>query len=393
MTSPPADLRSHDFRKILLIKLSAVGDVVHTIPVLNKLRRRYPTARLDWLATPAIAELLRHNPAISNVVEFARDDWSRPWRLTPFVSYARLALELHAVGYDLVVDMHGQLRTAVFTRATGAPVRIGFDRPRARVWDASPRTFPKEARKHAWQGAREGSWLAYTHHMPVPTLDLHAVDRYLSIGPILGLEDGPPDFFFPIPQAANARIVSLLRRHDIGGADFVAMAPGTIWETKHWESDKFAEVARHFLQKGFAVTLMGSRRERRICEEVARLAPGAVNIAGETTLSELAALIRRSSISVTNDSGPMHLAVALDRPVVSIFGPTDPVWAGPYHRDGAVLRAELPCSPCYLRQLSRCTHAHACMHDISACAVIEQMESILHQNADNRRIDAPAGRR
>ena len=381
MTSPSAELRSRDFRKILLIKLSAVGDVIHTIPVLNKLRRRYPSAQLDWLVTPAIAELLRHNPAITNVIEFAREDWSRPWTPAPFVSYARLAAKLRANGYDLVVDMHGQFRTAVFALATGAPVRIGFDRPRARVWDASPRTFSAEARKHAWQGAREGSWLAYTDHIPVPTLDLHAVDRYLSVGPILGLEEGPPDFSFPIPQAASANIESLLRRHDIAGAPLVAMAPGTIWETKHWGTDKFAEVARHFLQKGFAVALMGSRRERTVCEEVARLAPGSVDVAGETTLTELAALVRRSAISVTNDSGPMHLAVALGRPVVSVFGPTDPIWIGPYGRADAVLRAGVPCSPCLLRQLSRCRYDHVCMENVSAPAVIERMEHVLGNGA------------
>jgi heptosyltransferase I len=381
LTSPSADLRSREFRKILLIKLSAVGDVIHTIPVLNKLRRRYPTAQLDWLVTPAIAELLRHNPHITNVVEFAREDWSKPWTLTPFISYARLAAKLRANGYDLVVDMHGQFRTAVFTLATGAPVRIGFDRPRARVWDASPRTFSAEARKHAWQGAREGSWLAYTRHIPVPTLDLHAVDRYLSVGPILGLEEGPPDFSFPVPQAASARIESLLRQHDIAGAQLVAMAPGTIWETKHWGSDKFAEVARHFLQKGFAVALMGTRRERVVCEEVARLAPGVVDVAGETTLTELAALIRRSAISVTNDSGPMHLAVALDRPVVSVFGPTDPIWIGPYGRADAVLRAGVACSPCFLRQLSRCRYGHVCMENVSARAVIERVEPVLGTGA------------
>jgi heptosyltransferase-1 len=381
LTSPSAELRSRDFRKILLIKLSAVGDVIHTIPVLNKLRRRYPSAQLDWLVTPAIAELLRHNPAITNVIEFAREDWSRPWTPAPFVSYARLAAKLRANGYDLVVDMHGQFRTAVFALATGAPVRIGFDRPRARVWDASPRTFSAEARKHAWQGAREGSWLAYTDHIPVPTLDQHAVDRYLSVGPILGLEEGQPDFSFPIPQAASANIESLLRRHDIAGAPLVAMAPGTIWETKHWGTDKFAEVARHFLQKGFAVALMGSRRERTVCEEVARLAPGSVDVAGETTLTELAALVRRSAISVTNDSGPMHLAVALGRPVVSVFGPTDPIWIGPYGRADAVLRAGVPCSPCLLRQLSRCRHDHVCMENVSAPAVIERMERVLGNGA------------
>jgi len=391
LSSP--DLRSRDFRKILLIKLSAVGDVIDTIPLLNKLRRRYPAAQLDWLVTPAIAEFLRHNPAITNVIEFAREDWSRPWRPAPFVGAARLAATLRRTGYDLVVDMHGQFRTATFALATGAPVRIGFDRPRARVWDASPRKFPAEARKHAWQGAREGSWLAYTHHIPVPTLDLHAVDRYLNAGPILGLAPGPPDFFFPIPRAANASAESLLRRHNIGGASFVAMAPGTIWETKHWGSGKFAEVARHFLRKGFGVALIGTRRERAVCEEVARLAPGAVNVAGETTLTELAALIRRSTISVTNDSGPMHLAVALDRPVVSIFGPTDPVWVGPYGRADAVLRAGIACSPCYLRELSRCRYGHACMHDVAAGPVIARMESILKTAAAARVAEVQAGTR
>ena len=221
MISPAADLRKRDFGKILLIKLSAVGDVVHTIPVLNKLRRRYPAAQLDWLVTPGIGELLRHHPAISNVIDFDREDWTTLWRLTPLVGYARLAAKLRATGYDLVVDMHGQFRTALFALATGAPVRIGFDRPRASVWDASPRTFPPEARKHAWQGAREGSWLAYTHHIPVPTLDLHAVDRYLSIGPMLGLEDGPPDFSFRFRGRPRDRVDALMRQHGIANKKLV----------------------------------------------------------------------------------------------------------------------------------------------------------------------------
>jgi lipopolysaccharide heptosyltransferase I len=379
---PPADLTRRNFRKILLIKLSAVGDVVHTIPVLNKLRRRYPTAQLDWLVTPAIAELLRHHPAITNIIEFEREAWSTPWRLTPFASYARLAAKLRAAGYDLVVDMHGQFRTAALTLATGAPARIGFDRPRTSVWDASPRKFPEQARKHAWQGAREGSWVAYTHHIPVPTLDLHAVDRYLNVGPILGLDREPADFSFPIPQSAVSRVETLLAQHGVNSADVVVMAPGTIWETKHWGSDKFAKVAEHFLSKGFSVILIGSQRERVVCEEVAALAPGAIDLAGMTALSELAALIRRSAISITNDSGPMHLAVALDRPVISIFGPTDPVWIGPYGRANAVLHAGLECSPCYLRKLKHCHYGHACMRDVTGPAVIERAERILstHQN-------------
>jgi len=373
----PVDLTRRDFRKILLIKLSAVGDVVHTIAVLNKLRRRYPTARLDWLVTSAIAELLRHHPAINNIIEFEREAWSTPWRLAPFASYVRLAAKLRATAYDLVVDMHGQFRTAALTLATSAPARIGFDRPRSSVWDASPRKFPEQARKHAWQGAREGSWLAYTHHIPVPTLDLHAVDRYLNVGQILGLDGEPADFSFPIPRSAVSRVEALLAEHGAEHGDIVIMAPGTVWETKHWGSDKFAEVARHFLSKDSAVVLIGSQRERVVCEEVVALAPGVIDLAGMTALSELAALIQRSTISITNDSGPMHLAVALDRPVISIFGPTDPVWIGPYRRGDAVLRADLECSPCYLRKLKHCHHHHACMRSVSAPAVIERAERIL----------------
>jgi ADP-heptose:LPS heptosyltransferase len=140
-------LRTRDFHRILLIKLSAVGDVVHTIPLLNKLRRRYPQARIDWLLTPAIAELVAYHPAVTDVVLFARQHWGKRWRpgREALAGAVRLAAALRAARYELVIDMHGQFRTALFTLATGAPVRIGFDRPRAEVWDASNRKFPAEA--------------------------------------------------------------------------------------------------------------------------------------------------------------------------------------------------------------------------------------------------------
>ena len=386
---PADDLKSRDFKTILLIKLSAIGDVVHTFPVLNKLRRRYPKARIDWLVTPEIAELLRQNPAISNVIEFSRDEWSTPWRAAPYVSAARLVAMLRAAEYDLVLDLQGQLRSAIFAFASGAPVRIGFDRPRAAVWKTLSRKIPEEAKKHAWQGAREGSFLAYTHHIPLPSLDVHPVERYLGVAPMLGLDDGAPDFSFPVAPEATTRIDALLDYYDIGKARLIVVAPGTNWETKQWRREDFAEMARHFRQKGFAVTLIGSDGERALCQEIARLAPGTVDLAGETTLSELAALIRRATICVTNDSGPMHLAVALDRPVVSIFGPTDPVWAGPYRRDGAVLRTELDCSPCYLRELRRCNFGHACMVNISASAVIERVEVIVAKLPSRTKPTAP----
>lgn len=169
----------------------------------------------------------------------------------------------------------------------------------------------------------------------------------------------------------------LLSRHGLAGRPPAVLVPGTIWETKHWRPEGFSQVAGHLLRSGRAVVLAGSAGERERCRAVAADCPGIVDLCGQTSLSELAALIRRAAVCVTNDSGSMHLTVALGRPVVSIFGPTDPVWIGPYRRPHAVVQAQLPCTPCYFRKLRDCRHGHACMNNVSANNVIERVEAVL----------------
>jgi lipopolysaccharide heptosyltransferase I len=372
-----SNLRHHEFRRILLIKPSAVGDVIHALPVLAKLRARYPTARIDWLLTPAIADLVQHHPALSHVVPFDRHALARlgrSWSAT--TQLFRLVSDLWRVRYDLVLDLHGQFRSALLTLASGAPTRIGFDRPRKAVRRTS-RPLVESAYRHGWSGAREGAWAVYSHHIPVPTLDVHAVDRYLWLGPVLGLDSGPPEFQLPIPEAAEARIEESLRRRAALDRPLAVLVPGTAWQTKHWHIEGFAEVGRHLLRRGWSVVLAGSAKEGPRCREVAAACPGACDLSGQTTLSELAALVRRAAVCVTNDSGPMHLAVALQRRVVSVFGPTDPVWVGPYGRSDAVVRAGVACAPCYLRKLQRCPHSHACMSQVTAATVIERIERVL----------------
>jgi heptosyltransferase I len=376
MALPLDELRRRDFRKILLIKLSAVGDVVHTIPVLNKLRARYPNAQIDWVVTPTIGEFLSHHPALNNVIDFERDTSAPPWAWPALSSYARLAMTLRQTGYDLAIDLHCQSRSAFLAFMSGARVRIGFDKERPDVW-ANSRQVTDDFRKHAWQGAREGAWLFYTHHIPLPTMDVHVIDHYQSIGKLLGFADGPTDFTLRIPQSAQTRVDALLRERGIGGKKPVIIAARGNWETKRWPDEKSAAVARHFLARGEPVVLVGAPRERDVGAAIARLAPGVVDLTGETSLSELAALVGRAAICIAHDSGPMHLAVALGRPVVALFGPSDPVWAGPYHREDAAVQSDLPCSPCYLRRLKSCTHSHACMSELSAQAVIERAENVL----------------
>lgn len=376
MKLPLDELRRREFRKILLIKLSAVGDVVHTLPVLNKLRRRYPNAQIDWLVTPAIGELLRHHPALDIVIDFERDTSAPPWAWSALTSYARLAANLRRTGYDLAIDLHCQSRSAFLAFVSGAPVRIGFDKERAEVW-ANSRPVTNEFRNHAWHGAREGAWLFYTHHIPLPTLDVHVVDHYQSVGNLLGFAPGPTDFTFGIPDAAHQRVAALLRQRGVADDRFAVIAPRGNWQTKRWPDEKSAEVARYFMSRGYASVLVGAPRERDVGAAIARLAPGTIDLSGETTLSELAALISRAAICIAHDSGPMHLAVALGRPVVALFGPSDEVWAGPYQRDNAVARRKLPCSPCYLRRLKNCTHGHACMEELPVEAVTERTEGVL----------------
>ncbi|HVS39003.1 MAG TPA: lipopolysaccharide heptosyltransferase II [Gemmataceae bacterium] len=377
---PDSSLSARSFERILLIKPSAVGDVVHAVPILAKLRARYPSAQIDWLLNPAIAELIGGHPALSNVVPFDRSAYARAWR--SWAAAASLAGMISAVRrarYDLVVDLHGQFRSAVLAWASGAAVRIGFDRPRRRPQAESDRRLNEQAYVHGWTGAREGAWLAYTHRIPIPALDVHAVDRYLWLRPILGLDDGPPDFRLPVSPEAEDRMDALMERGGMTGRPLAVLVPGTLWETKHWHVEGFAEVARGLTRRGFAVALAGSPAERGRCQAVAALCPGVRDLSGRTTLSDLAALIRRAEICVTNDSGSMHLAVALGRPVVSVFGPTDPIWIGPYGRPRSVVQSAAACSPCYLRKLRACPHGHACMTEVTGAMVMDRVEEVLAQ--------------
>ena len=382
------DLRTRRFERILLIKPSALGDVVHTLPVLVRLRARYPEARIDWLITPENADLVRHHPALSDVVLFRRNEYARFGRswaatLAPF----RLLSTIRRARYDLVIDLHGQFRSAVLVAASGSPVRIGFDRPVRRAeadGPGQPREIPGH---HGWSGAREGAWLAYTHRIPIPTLDVHAVDRYLWLTPMLGLDAGPADLAIHLPPQESEPVEALLRSNGMGEKPIALLVPGTIWETKHWHVEGFAEVGRHLMVSGFSVVIAGTARDLPRSRDIVAACPGAVDLCGRTSVAGLVDLIRRAELCVTNDSGSMHVAVAVETPVVSVFGPTNPNWIGPYGRPHAVVRADVGCSPCNLRRFRQCPHDHRCMREVSGRMVIERVEQELRRSCGSISVD------
>jgi lipopolysaccharide heptosyltransferase II len=331
------------------------------------------------LITPENADIVRCHPALSDVVLFARRDFSKrghKWRAT--VAFRDLLKQIRRAKYDLIVDMHGQMRSAFFTLISGARVRIGFDRPIKFSRTISTEHDLKNVPRHGWRGAREGSWVAYTHRIPIPTLDVHAIDRYLWVGPLLGLDDNPPDLRIYLSPETIQNVERLLEAHGVPASKpLIVLVPGTIWETKHWTIEGFAGVARQFLREGFAVALAGTKRDQDRCQQIAAAAHGACDLSGKTTPAELAALIRRAEVAVTNDSGSMHVAASLGKPMVSVFGPTNPVHIGPYEQPESVVRVDLPCSPCNYRRLSQCPFDHACMKQVTSEMVVERARKIL----------------
>jgi len=376
LTSP--DIRQTDFSRILLIKPSAVGDVVHTLPVLEKLRRRYPRARIDWLLTPENAQLVRGHPGVSNILLFARREFSESGRrLGAAAGVLRLIGEIRAARYQMVIDLHGQLRSALFAVASEAPVRVGFDRPVRRTSSTFQGRRLENIPRRGWAGAREGSWLAYTHRIPIPTLEVHAVDRYLWVGNLLGFDNDPPLFNLPASPEAEERIASHLAAHAPPGHPLAILAPGAMWETKQWTPEGFAGVARRLAGNGFVPIFIGSKSEQARNRSIQAQVPGSTDFTGQTGLADAVALIRRAALVVTNDSGATHIAAALGRPGVTIFGPTNPVQVGPYGQPGSVVRLDLPCSPCNYRRLSQCPYNHACMRDLTVEMVMDRIRQVL----------------
>ncbi|GMV96137.1 MAG: hypothetical protein AMXMBFR83_05050 [Phycisphaerae bacterium] len=350
-------LSQRDFRRILLIKPSSFGDVIHALPVLNGLRRRYPAARISWLVAGSCAGLLEGHPGLDEIIRFDRRRYGqigRSFRVT--VEFMEFVHALRARRFDLAVDLQGLFRSGFLAMASGAPVRLGFG------------------------SAREFAWMFYTHRVDVRDRNLHAVDRNYLFARALGFADVPLAFGLPIRDEARAAVRRKLHEAGLGdGEAYAVMAPGTRWETKLWPVEHFAEVARRIRgEHGLAVVLAGAGDELHLAGKVAALAEGRlVNLAGKTTPAELIALVEGAAVVVMHDSGPMHLATALGKPMVAIYGPTSPRRTGPYRDPAAVVRLDLPCSPCYLKRVADCPHQHRCMRELSPDVVMARVNRLL----------------
>ena len=354
-----SDLRSREFQRILLIKPSSLGDVVHALPVLHGLRRRYPNARIDWLISSSLAPLLEGHDELDELVLFDRRNYGRiAFSPRVAVEFVRFVRRLRAGRYDLVIDLQGLFRTGFLARASGAPIRIGF------------------------ADAREGASFFYNHHSPSVPAETHAVDRNYSVARLLGFDDVPIEFHIPLTDGDRTEADRLLRKAGFDDARLVAVVPGARWETKVWLPERFTETIDE-LQAGHDVrcVLLGGPDETARCAQIAAACRDApINLVGQTSLRILAAVLAKTDAVLCHDSGAMHVAVALDRPVVCLIGPTNPARTGPYRRPNDVVRLDLECAPCYLRNLSQCRFDHRCMKELETARVVEAVRRRLpHQ--------------
>jgi lipopolysaccharide heptosyltransferase II len=226
--------------------------------------------------------------------------------------------------------------------------------------------------------SREGSSWCYTHRINVSAGLVHAVDRYLDLVRQLGVTTDRT-VTFPLPERINERewADGLWEGENLHASQRICVLhPAARWETKRWPAERFARLADQLSQKdGLRVILVGGADEVRLIHEVRRqMKQDALNLVGATSLRQLAALLRRVSLLVTNDSGPMHLAAALGTPVVALFGPTDPRRVGPYGEGHCVLRKAVDCSRC---SRGHCARAGACMKAIE----VEEVAAAVRNSA------------
>jgi len=316
---------------ILIIKLSAIGDVVHTLPVLEVLRESFPRARIDWVVEEAASDIVKGHPAVDEVIVSRRKTWQKalfsPLDLASTCGEVfRFIQRLRSTSYDIVLDLQGLFKSGVLAGIARGNRKVGMT------------------------GAREGAGLFLGEPPVAVDAAVHAVDRYLKLAARLGCDISRWDGRLPVTDADRAGAHRLLLGAGIDGDDFVAVNPVAKWETKLWVPARFSALCDRIIHEtGCRVVFTGGVDDRGYVDGIIDgMRRPAVNIAGLTGLRELACVYERARLMVTTDTGPMHIAAAMQCPVVALFGPTAPGRTGPRGKAaGRVVVAGVPCSPCF----------------------------------------------
>ncbi len=333
--------------KILIIKPSSLGDVIHALPVLKALKDSFHDAHVEWVIIKNLKGILEGNPLIDRLIIFDKDSWKKLVNIPRTVKEVTgLIKALRAEKYDMVVDLQGLLRSGLIASFCNSPLKIGF------------------------QDAREGSTLFYNKKIAVNG-SLHAVDKCLAIAKSVGAKTEDAGFPLNIDNSAREKVKRMLG--DI--KEYVVIVPSARWESKRWPPENFGLlISRLSVQ----CVITGGAADGHIVRKVMSSSGGkGINLCGKTDLKELVALIAGAKAVISNDSGPLHIGAALGAPVIALFGPTDPSKTGPYGRqlnkNLKVIRTSVPCSPCFRK---KCKDP-LCMSGISVDMVLKEVKEYL----------------
>jgi len=338
--------------RILVIKPCCLGDVLMTTPVLAALRERFPRSTIHYAVAGHARPAIEGHPDVDAIVD-AGPGAGREQR-----ALLRLLRRMRAGRYDLCLVLERSPMFTVLPYLAGIPVRAGID--------SAGRGFALNVRV-PWNES------------------LHEVDLYLSVAGALGCRTTERHLKFVPQRAAREAVETLWHDHDLGER-VVAIAPGggtnpgMDLPEKRWPAERFAALAdRLHFEHGLAIAIIGGQPDRTVCAAMrASMRAPAIDLTGAIPFAERAAFFERCALYIGNDSGPMHLAVAVGCPVVAIFGPTNPELYGPYHARARVVRRDLACSPCFVHgHFPQCPNRHACMRGLQLDEVYSACRELL----------------
>ncbi len=334
-------------RRIAILKPSALGDVIHAMPILRALRVRFPNAQLSWVVNRVYRDLLQGHPSLDEIILFDRGSLGKGVGKALRYSLSFIK-ELRSHKFDLVIDLQGLARTGLMALTSRAPRVIGLGT------------------------AREGASLAYTDLVPTPHADhQHAIDRYWLVAEALGVGDTPKRFDVPIQPDALVWAQGILSQYP---KPHYAIGAGSRWLTKRWLPESFAQLVNLAQEKyGGTAFFVGTPDELEISQTVQNALKGpSVNFVGQSSLAQLAALLKCVDVMIANDTGPLHLAVGVGTPCVAPYTCTLVRKHGPYRQSGGV-ETSVYCKGSYIRLCDRLD----CMKELTADKLWPALQGVL----------------
>lgn len=335
-----------NYKNILIVKLSAIGDVIHALPVAHALKQTYPSARITWVVEKPAYDLLTNNPDIDEIIIFDKPKFkSFAGVLTNGYKFSR---QLKALNFDLALDLQGLFKSAAISYLSGADKRLVYCNPRELSGKISKPIFGEH--QHG-----------------------HVVDRYLDVARYLGCKIDEVIFPMNIIEIEAQKATAIANHAGLSMENpYVVLAPGTNWPSKCWPTTHFAKLADKLYDNNIIPVIIGGPNDQRLAQEIisnTKVPP--IDLTGKTSLKQLAYIIKQSKAFVGGDTGPMHLAVAVGSSVVTLFGPTDPKRNGPYGGNHKVLLAPQSCQGCWQRN---CPKKIDCLATISVDTVFTAVE-------------------